>query len=88
MISYRVLIKNISKLFFALSKNYQRGLILFFYLFDLFEGLLLISISCNNFWYGSNKSFKIIDNIDLESIQILNFSLITYEIDYNWQFKY
>lgn len=54
----------------ALTNNYRESIIAFFYLFDLFNSLLIIQMSCNGFPYGSGKKLKTTINIDLKSIRI------------------
>lgn len=48
-ITGRVQIGNASKLLFALTSDCREGMIAFLYPFDLFEGPLIVPISCNSF---------------------------------------
>lgn len=53
-----------------LKSNFKKGIRVFFYLFDLFKDLFIILINCNSFQYNNTKNYKIIANINLESIYI------------------
>lgn len=71
-ISFRITSKaqigDASKLFFTFKSDCKEGMIVFFYLFDLFEDLFIIPISFNSITHNSSKSFETIVNVDLESI--------------------
>ena len=73
-ITSRVQIRDASKLLFALTSDCREGMIAFFYQFDLFEGPLIIPISCNGFQHGGGKSLGIIVNVNPESMRIAIFS--------------
>ena len=73
-ITSRVQIGDASKLLFALTSDSREGIIAFLYLFDLFEGPLIIPISCNGFQHGGGKSLGTIVNINPESMRITVFS--------------
>lgn len=53
--------------------NYEKRIIAFFYLFDLFGDIIIISISCDNIQYSGNKSLKTIINNNLKYIEIIIF---------------
>lgn len=67
-ITDRINIKDANKLLFILTSDSKKGMIAFLYLFDLFEGLFIILISCDGFQYGGGKSLKTIVNINPESM--------------------
>lgn len=49
-------IRGANKLLFALSSDYKESMILFLYLFDLFECSLIIPISCDSFQHIGDTS--------------------------------
>lgn len=73
-ITSRVNIEGANKLLFALTSNYRKSIIAFFYLFDLFDNSLIIQMNCNGFQYGSGKKLKTTVNIDPKSMRITVFS--------------
>ena len=73
-ITSRVQTRDASKLLFALTNDCREGMIAFLYPFDLFEGPLIMPISCNSFWHGGSKSLETIVNVDPESMRITVFS--------------
>lgn len=73
-ITSRVQIGDANKLLFALTSNGKKSIIAFFYSFDLFKSLLIISISYNGFQHGGSKNLETIVNINPKSMQIIIFS--------------
>ena len=73
-ITDRVNIRDANKLLFALTSDSREGMIAFLYPFDLFEGPLIIPISCDGFQHGGGKSLGTIVNVDPESMRITIFS--------------
>ena len=53
----KVNIRNTSKLLFVLISDNREGIVVFFYLFDWFKGLLIISYRNNYFSHNNNKNF-------------------------------
>ena len=73
-ITNKVNIRDINKLLFALTNNYRESIIAFLYIFDMFECLLIISISYNSFFYSVSKSLGTMVNVNPKSMQIIIFS--------------
>lgn len=62
-----------NKVLFTLTNNCRESTVLFFYLFNLFKSLFIISVRSNSFQHGNNKKIGTIVNVNPEFMQITRF---------------